>query len=189
MAALVYLEQGDAARAGPEVESLQQAMAGKKGDPELEYRLWETQGLLQCQTGSADEGLKLLAKAADRSKRRLRPSRLGQRRLFHGGVGRGGVALRPDGRGGGGVPGGAGPRPGERAGGAGVAGAVRTGRADGGGAARYADLAHHNWARADAGRLEAELALLRDGRYAGQTDGEKGRRRSGETAAHVGPSR
>jgi Tfp pilus assembly protein PilF len=68
LAALVYLKQGDVARAAPEVEVLRLAFQGKKDDQQLEYRLWETQGLLLCLTGGADAGLKLLAKAVDRSK-------------------------------------------------------------------------------------------------------------------------
>ena len=162
MAALVYLEQGDAARAAPEVESLRQAFAGKKGDPELEYRLWETQGLLQCQTGSADEGLKLLAKAATRSKDDYGHHAWGNGAYFMEEWG--GAALRcgradeaeeayqealahdP----------------------ASVQAALglqvlceRAGRTEE--AERYAELAKHNWARADSGRLDAELTLLREG--------------------------
>jgi tetratricopeptide (TPR) repeat protein len=68
LAALVYFKQGDVARARPEVEVLQHAYHGHKHDSQLEYRLWETQGLLMCRTGGVDAGLKLLAKAADRSK-------------------------------------------------------------------------------------------------------------------------
>jgi Tfp pilus assembly protein PilF len=34
----------------------------------LQDRVWETQGLLLCQTGSPDEGLKLLAKVVERTK-------------------------------------------------------------------------------------------------------------------------
>jgi tetratricopeptide (TPR) repeat protein len=68
MAALVYLAQGDAARATPEVEVLQQAYRDRKNDRSLELRLWETQGLLMCQIGAADQGLKLLARAVNASK-------------------------------------------------------------------------------------------------------------------------
>ena len=66
--ALVYLRQNEPSRASPEVEVLRQAYQHNKNDRNLEDRLWETQGLLLCQTGAADEGLKLLARAADRSK-------------------------------------------------------------------------------------------------------------------------
>lgn len=68
LAALLYLKQDDVARAAAEVEVLRQAYQGRKSDRQLEYRLWETQGLLLCRTGDAESGLKLLAKAAGRSK-------------------------------------------------------------------------------------------------------------------------
>jgi Tfp pilus assembly protein PilF len=68
LAALVYLRQGDAARAAPEVEVLQHAYQNRKNDRTLELRLWETQGLLMCQTGAADAGLKLLEKAVKATK-------------------------------------------------------------------------------------------------------------------------
>jgi tetratricopeptide (TPR) repeat protein len=66
--ALVSLKQGDAARAAPEVEVLLQAYQQRKEDRQLEFRVWETQGQMLCQTGAADAGLKLLARAVDRSK-------------------------------------------------------------------------------------------------------------------------
>src|SRR5207302_212775 len=68
MAALVYLKQGDAARAKPEVEVLAQAYQTRKQDRILEDRLWETQGMLLCRTGSVDAGLKLLAKVVEKTK-------------------------------------------------------------------------------------------------------------------------
>jgi hypothetical protein len=68
LAALLYLKQDDVARTAAEVEVLRQAYQGRKSDRQLEYRLWETQGLLLCRTGDAESGLKLLAKAAGRSK-------------------------------------------------------------------------------------------------------------------------
>jgi tetratricopeptide (TPR) repeat protein len=68
MGALVYLKQGDTARATPEVEVLRQAQHERKDDRQLGFRLWETQGMLLCQTGGSDSGLKLLAKAVERSK-------------------------------------------------------------------------------------------------------------------------
>ncbi|HEV3238165.1 MAG TPA: hypothetical protein VGZ25_14340 [Gemmataceae bacterium] len=69
LAALAYLKMGDAGRAAPEVEVLEQAYATNKSNKELEYRLWETQGLLICETGSHDAGLKLLARAVEASKK------------------------------------------------------------------------------------------------------------------------
>jgi Tfp pilus assembly protein PilF len=69
LAARLYLAQRDPARAAPEVEVLQQAFQQNKNDRPLEYRLWETQGQLMCLTGAVDQGIDLLAKAADRSKK------------------------------------------------------------------------------------------------------------------------
>jgi len=66
--ALVYLKQGDTPRARPEVEVVQQAYLQRKQDKALEYRFWEVQGQYLCQSGAAEQGLKLLAKAAERSK-------------------------------------------------------------------------------------------------------------------------
>jgi Tfp pilus assembly protein PilF len=68
LAARLYLAKGEPARAAPEVEVLQQAFQQNKGNRQLEYRLWETQGQLMCMTGAVDQGLGLLAKAVDRSK-------------------------------------------------------------------------------------------------------------------------
>jgi tetratricopeptide (TPR) repeat protein len=68
LAALVYLKQGDVARAAAEVEVLRQQYANRKNSILLEDRVWETQGLLLCQLGAADSGLALLAKAVERSK-------------------------------------------------------------------------------------------------------------------------
>jgi Tetratricopeptide repeat len=68
LAALVYLKQGNAERAAPEVEVLQHAYQTGKSNKQLEFRLYEVEGLLMCQTGGADGGLKLLAKAVEKSK-------------------------------------------------------------------------------------------------------------------------
>ena len=68
LTALVYLKQGDPDRATPEVQVLQQAYRDRKKDKTLEFRLWETQGLLMCRTGDTEAGLKLLAKAVAASK-------------------------------------------------------------------------------------------------------------------------
>jgi Tfp pilus assembly protein PilF len=78
-AALVYLKKGDPVRALPEVAVLQHAIQERKGDPQLELHLWETQGLWMCQSGDADAGLKLLAKTVERSK-----SDYGQHSWGHG---------------------------------------------------------------------------------------------------------
>jgi hypothetical protein len=161
MAALIYLHQGDAARAAPEVESLRQAYRDKKGDPEMEYRLWETQGLLLCQTGSEDEGLKLLEKAATRSKDDYGHHAWGNGSYFMEAWGE--AALFGDR-----------PEVAEEAFEEALAhdpGSVRaalglqvlcerSGHSDE--ARRYAELARRDWIKADAGRLDAELKTLRE---------------------------
>jgi tetratricopeptide (TPR) repeat protein len=71
LTALVYLKKGDNARALAEIEVLQEAFRRREGgrsDKELELRLWETQGIYLCQTGSADPGLKLLCRCVDKTK-------------------------------------------------------------------------------------------------------------------------
>jgi Tfp pilus assembly protein PilF len=65
--ALVYLRQGDIGRATPEVTVLQEAYTGKRNDKGLELRLWEVQGALACLRGE-EGGLKLLAKAVEKTK-------------------------------------------------------------------------------------------------------------------------
>jgi tetratricopeptide (TPR) repeat protein len=67
LSALTYLRQGNPGRAAPEVEVLREAYRSNKKDSTLELRLWETQGLLMARTGSAEGGLKLLAKAAKKT--------------------------------------------------------------------------------------------------------------------------
>src|SRR5262249_36482843 len=64
--AVIYLKQGEWARAAAEVEVLRQAYQQRKDDRQLEYRVWETQGVLLCQTGAADAGLKLLGRAVEK---------------------------------------------------------------------------------------------------------------------------
>ncbi len=68
LAALVYLARNDPDRARPEVEVLQEAAAAKRSNRQVESRLWEAQGLLLCQTGAAEEGLKLLQRWVDTTK-------------------------------------------------------------------------------------------------------------------------
>jgi tetratricopeptide (TPR) repeat protein len=68
MRALVYLAKGDIERAKPEVHVLQELYQTGRSNKELELRLWLTQGMLQCATGDADGGLKLLAKVIDKTK-------------------------------------------------------------------------------------------------------------------------
>ncbi len=68
LAAQVYLAEGDAERATPEVETLQHAFSERKDDRKLEMRLWELEGVLMCRTGGVDAGLKLLSRAVERTK-------------------------------------------------------------------------------------------------------------------------
>jgi Tfp pilus assembly protein PilF len=68
LAALLYLDQGETARAAAEVDVLRQAQQAKKNDRRLEQRLWETQGRLLCQQGSGEAGLKLLQRAVNQTK-------------------------------------------------------------------------------------------------------------------------
>jgi hypothetical protein len=68
LAALTYLKKGETGRAAPEVEVLRHAYAESKDNKTLEDRVCETQGLLLCAERSADSGLSLLAKAAEKSK-------------------------------------------------------------------------------------------------------------------------
>jgi tetratricopeptide (TPR) repeat protein len=67
LAALVYLRRGNMDRAAPEVEVLRGAYVDSK-EERLQERLWESQGLLLCQCGDPDSGLKLLAKAVQHTK-------------------------------------------------------------------------------------------------------------------------
>ena len=117
--------------------------------------------MLQCQTGSADEGLKLLAKAATRSKDDYGHHAWGNGAYFMEEWG--GAALRcgradeaeeayqealaHD--------------PASVQAALGLQVLCEAGRTEE--AERYAELAKHNWARADSGRLDAELTLLREG--------------------------
>jgi Tfp pilus assembly protein PilF len=66
--ALLHLKKGDAARALPEIEVLQNALRDHPNDKTLQFRLWETQGWYMCQTGDADAGLKLLSRTVEKTK-------------------------------------------------------------------------------------------------------------------------
>jgi len=69
-AALVALEQGDTKKATAEVDILRGGN-GKRGGPggsKNEYRLWEVQGRLMCQTGQSEAGCKLFRKIIDKTK-------------------------------------------------------------------------------------------------------------------------
>jgi hypothetical protein len=162
--ALLYLKRGQAARALPEIEVLQHALAQHRGDRELESRLWETQGLYMCQTGDPDVGLKLLAKVSDRSKDDYRHHSWGNGASYMEAWGTAALQAGRD-------------EAAEEAFLEALAhdpGSVRAalglqvlceqqGRSEE--AARYEALARRCWSRADPGRLEAELAALRSERY------------------------
>jgi tetratricopeptide (TPR) repeat protein len=68
LAALLYLRKNEAERAAPEVEVLQHAYERGRGERQLQLRLWEVQGLLMCRRGAVEGGLKLLARAVERTK-------------------------------------------------------------------------------------------------------------------------
>jgi tetratricopeptide (TPR) repeat protein len=67
-AAILALAQGDPERARPEVDILRQAGIARRFNRQHEMNLWETQGLLLCQTGAADEGLKLIFRCVEKTK-------------------------------------------------------------------------------------------------------------------------
>jgi tetratricopeptide (TPR) repeat protein len=160
LAALLYLGQGDLERARAEVEVLREAYQKNKSDRQLEFRMWETQGLLQCRTGDGEAGSKLLAKAVERSKSDYSHHAWGNGAYYMEAWGIGALAA--------GLPDVA-----EEAfqealahdhGSARAALGLqvlceRQGRTDE--AARYADLARRCWRHADPGRLDAELAALK----------------------------
>lgn len=67
-AALLYLEQGQAARAKAELDVLQQAGPGRRNDRQRELRLWEVQGRYECLTGNGEAGVKLIRRTIDKTK-------------------------------------------------------------------------------------------------------------------------
>jgi pentatricopeptide repeat protein len=67
-AALAHLQQGNASKAKPDMDALEEALKTRKGDKKLQNKVWEISGLAQCKTGMAEQGLALLKKAADASK-------------------------------------------------------------------------------------------------------------------------
>jgi tetratricopeptide (TPR) repeat protein len=68
LAALVYLKMNEPARAAAEVAVLEEAYQTRRYDKRLELQLWEVLGLLMCQQGKGDGGLKLLARTVDKTK-------------------------------------------------------------------------------------------------------------------------
>ncbi|MCS6852170.1 MAG: hypothetical protein NZ700_13490 [Gemmataceae bacterium] len=167
-AALLHLKKGEAERAAAEVEVLREAQQKKKSDSALQLKLWETQGLLLCQTGNAEVGTRLLFRAVEKTKDDYRHHAWGNGAYYMEAWGTGALhghlltvaeeafleALAHD-RGS-------------------VRGALgmqvvceRQGRIEE--AQRFADLARRCWRRADPGQLERELACLRGERLATET--------------------
>ena len=158
--AVVYLKKGEPDRAAPEVAVLHEAYQTKRTDKDLEIRLWETQGMLLCLQGGADGGLKLLAKAVEKTKNDYRHHAWGHGAYY---MESWGVAALQAGR----------LDVAEEAflealahDWGSVRGALgmqviceRQGRGEE--ALRFAELATRCWRRADAGCLQAELADLR----------------------------
>ncbi|HYV38050.1 MAG TPA: tetratricopeptide repeat protein [Gemmataceae bacterium] len=66
LAALVYLKKKDTAKAAAEVAILEEGK--KNANKQAELKLWEVKGILLCQQGKSEEGLKLLAKAVNKTK-------------------------------------------------------------------------------------------------------------------------
>lgn len=68
LAAVSALARHEPKLAAPEIEIVRQAQQQRKNDAAIEYQFLEVNGLYLCQTGAVEEGLKLLARAADKSK-------------------------------------------------------------------------------------------------------------------------
>ena len=67
-AAIVALEQGDLKKAQAEVDILRDAGTKRPGAGRNEYRAWEVQGRLLCQTGQVVEGCKLFKRIIEKTK-------------------------------------------------------------------------------------------------------------------------
>jgi len=161
LAAVLHLRQGNHERAAPEVDVLRHAYQTGKTNKQLEQRLWEAQGILMCQTGSSEPGLKLIAKVVDHTKDDYKHHAWGNGAYF---METWGVAALKSGQ----------DEIAEEAFLEALAhepscvrGALgmqvlceRLNRAEE--AQRYAALARRCWPRADAGALDSELAFLRD---------------------------
>jgi tetratricopeptide (TPR) repeat protein len=164
LTALVHLKQGNLEKASTAVAALKKATGGRTGGGrragDRQAQLAEVEGWLRCRKGEADAGLKLLAQAVERTRNDYGHHAWGNGALYMETWGIAALqagkldvaeeafleALAHD-RGS-------------------VRGALgmqvvceRQGRTDE--AARFAALARRCWARADPGRLEAELAWLR----------------------------
>jgi tetratricopeptide (TPR) repeat protein len=68
LCALACLGAGDLDRAKAETEALQKELESKKGNRDLEYKLAELGGRLDCLTGRVAEGLKRIREWAEKSK-------------------------------------------------------------------------------------------------------------------------
>jgi hypothetical protein len=66
--ALACLGAGDLIRAQAEIDGLEKELESKKGNRELEYKLAELRGRLDCLSGKIDDGLKRIREWADKSK-------------------------------------------------------------------------------------------------------------------------
>jgi tetratricopeptide (TPR) repeat protein len=160
LAALMYLKKDEPQRALPEIEVLQQAARDRKNDRQLELRLWVAQGWYMCATGSGEAGLKLLAKAVARTKDDYSHHAWGNGAIYMEVWGEAALRCGND-------------AVAEEAYLEAIAhdpGSVRAAlgmqvlceklnRTEE--AQRFAELARKCWVRADAGKLEAELAALR----------------------------
>jgi hypothetical protein len=159
-AALLYLRKGDSARALPELQVLQHASRKRRADRRGELRLLEVQGLYQCLTGAGGAGLKSLGKTVSNTKDDYGHHAWGNGAYFMEAWGVGALwagkldvaeeafleALAHD--------------PGSVRGALGMQVVCeRQGRTEE--ASRFATVAQRAWSRADAGRLQRELSLLR----------------------------
>jgi len=186
LAALLAIHRGEPSRAAPEVEVLQEAYQKNKNDSQLQFRLWETQGLLMCRTGAVEPGLNLLAKAVERSKtdyshhawgngayymeiwgaEALRAGKLEiaeealLEALAHdGGSVRGALGLQVL--------------------------CERQGRTEEAG--RYAELAHRCWRRAEVRSLDIELAVMKEEKRT--TEAQRTQRKETQRVEKVGSER
>jgi tetratricopeptide (TPR) repeat protein len=159
--ALVYLKQGDTERVVPHLEVLQAALRNRKNDRGLELKLLEVQGLYLCRTDAGSAGLKLLAKAVEKTKNDFSHHAWGNGAYYMEAWGVGALAagkldvaeeafheaLAHD--------------PGSVRAALGMQVLCeRQGRTEE--SERYAALARRCWSKADSGALQAELAALRE---------------------------
>src|SRR5262249_35236574 len=136
-----------------------------KDDQVLQYRIWETQGLLLCEQGAADAGLKLLAKAADKSKSDYGHHSWGNGAYFMEAWGIAALRAHKDGIAEEAFLESLAHDPGSLRAALGLhVLCERQGRTEEAG--RYLELAHRAWRKADSQSFAAELAALRSGELA-----------------------